>query len=140
MTMIRFHSPGMLARMMQEMPAHPSAPRAKHNCYSPSTNVIEKEDMYELELALPGMSKDDIKISIEKDILTIASEKENSVGQDITYTRREFAPGKFCRSFSLPESVDMENIRAAYQDGILRVELPKQEEAKLKLKRSIDIR
>ncbi|HOH99308.1 MAG TPA: Hsp20/alpha crystallin family protein [Bacteroidales bacterium] len=139
MNMIRFYSPARLAHMMKEAPMHTPAHHAQGACHNPSANVIEKDDQYELEMAIPGMSKEDIRIDLEKNVLTISSDKEAGQQENITYNRREFAPGKFCRSFSLPETVNREQIRADYRDGILRVMLPKHEQARAHWKRSIEI-
>ncbi|MBP7850785.1 MAG: Hsp20/alpha crystallin family protein [Lentimicrobiaceae bacterium] len=139
MNMIRFYSPARLAHMMQQGPMHTPARHTQGTCHTPSANVIEKDDQYELEMAIPGMSKEDIRIDLEKNVLTISSDKEAGQQENITYNRREFAPGKFCRSFSLPETVNREQIRADYRDGLLRVMLPKHEQARAHWKRSIEI-
>jgi len=106
----------------------------KRNCrYMPSTNVMEDQDAYRIEMAVPGFSKKEINISMEKNILTISSEREDEKNEEgTTYTRREFGFSDFCRSFTLPESVDQENIKADYKNGILAVTLPKKEEVKIK--------
>lgn len=114
------------------------------NGYSvPAVNIKETEDNFELELAVPGMTKKDFKIEFENDMLTISSEKKEEKKSDDNngnYCRREFSYQSFKRSFSLPDNaVNGDKIRATYQDGILRVELPKREELKPKPARSIEI-
>lgn len=101
--------------------------------YTPSANVQENEDNFKLEIAVPGYSKKDFRIDLEKDLLTISSEKEeNKENENMTYTRREFGYGNFCRSFTLPETIDSENIKADYKNGILSITLPKKEDVKIK--------
>lgn len=101
-----------------------------NECFRPSTNVMEEEDMFKVQMAVPGFSKKDFKIELEKNVLKVYSEKEfDNEGE---YTRREFGGRNFCRSFSVPETVDVENIKAEYKNGILSINLPKKEEVNLK--------
>jgi HSP20 family protein len=101
----------------------------------PSANVIEDDDEFKIELAAPGMKKGDFKVDIDNGKLTISSEKEEEKEEKgDTYTRREFSYNSFSRSFILPDSVDGDKIKAKYENGILRLDLPKREEVK-KLKR-----
>ncbi|MBL7696896.1 MAG: Hsp20/alpha crystallin family protein [Chitinophagaceae bacterium] len=97
----------------------------------PAVNVIENHDEYKLSLAAPGMKKSDFEIDVEGNMLTISSEKEEKKeDKDEQYTRREYSYSSFSRSFSLPEDVKQDKIEAAYEDGILKISLPKKEEAK----------
>jgi len=106
----------------------------------PAANIIEQPESFELELAAPGMKKDDFKISLENSVLTISSETRNETQEEgKNYTRKEFSYGSFSRSFTLPKTINMDNIQAEYQDGILKVILPKREEAKLEIKKEIKI-
>ncbi|WP_394970684.1 Hsp20/alpha crystallin family protein [uncultured Croceitalea sp.] len=106
----------------------------------PAVNILENEASFELELAIPGFKKDDFNIEIDDNILTISSEvkseKENNMDN---YTRREFSYSSFKRAFTLPETIDEAKINANYEDGILRLSLPKKEEALPKPKRLIEI-
>lgn len=104
-------------------------PTRKIQSTLPAVNIKETDKSFELEVAIPGMKKKDIKLDIERDILTISSEqnKENEVKND-GFTRREFHYASFKRSFSIPESVDADKIDATYTDGILNILLPKKEE------------
>ncbi len=107
----------------------------KNNCFVPSTNVMEDENAFRMELMVPGFSKKDIKINVEKNMLTISSEKHTEKDEkqsEVVFTRREFGHKDFCRSFELPETVDVENIKADYKNGILSITLPKKEEVKIK--------
>ncbi|MCK9616409.1 MAG: Hsp20/alpha crystallin family protein [Lentimicrobiaceae bacterium] len=95
-----------------------------------ATNIIEKKDSFVLELALPGMQKEDFKINLENNILTISSEKEyEKTEEESNYTRREFSYGAFSRSFTLPRTIDSEKINAEYKNGIMEIVMPKKQEA-----------
>lgn len=107
---------------------------------TPSVNIKENEEGFSLEVAAPGLSKEDFKLSIDQDILSISCEKKvEHEAEEGSYTRREFAYTSFQRAFSLPETVNSEQISANYQDGILKVHIPKKEEAKPKPARQIEI-
>ena len=112
------------------------------NTTLPAVNVKETDDEYTLEVAAPGMKKDDFKINLENNQLTISSElkKEKENKEEDIFTRREFSYQSFLRSFSIPENVvEGEKITAKYSDGILTVKLPKREEVKPKPAREIKI-
>ena len=105
----------------------------------PSVNISDSPDSYHIELAAPGLRKEGFKVNVERDMLTISTEKktESSEG-DKSYTRREFNYTAFTRSFTLPESADVDRIQASYQEGVLKLHLPKKEEAKA-ISRQIEI-
>ena len=108
--------------------------------WSPSVNIKETKDDYQLEVSAPGLSKKDFNISVDNDILTISGEKEVNKNDDQdNYTRKEFSVSSFKRSFTLPESLDSNGIKAEYNDGILNIILPKKEETKEKPSRVIKI-
>jgi HSP20 family protein len=93
-------------------------------------NVHETKDGYHLELNAPGLDKNDFKVNVEKDLLTISYEKkEEAKSDDADYKtlRREFAYRSFKRSFTLQDNVKAENIQAKYENGILKLYLPKTE-------------
>lgn len=107
---------------------------------SPAVNIAEDQNGFTIEVAAPGLSKDDFKINVEKRVLEISSEKETkSENKTEKYHRKEFSYNSFKRTFSLPEYVDVDQIKASYNEGILSVSLPKREEAKEKPARLIDI-
>lgn len=99
--------------------------------WHPSVDVYENEDSYVLKADLPGVSKEDIKIDINNNALTLKGEKkfEEKAEKD-NYVRIERSYGSFSRTFALSDKVDTENIKAAYKDGVLEVTLPKKAEAK----------
>jgi HSP20 family protein len=113
---------------------------SQRNTSMPAVNIREDEKNFTLELAVPGIDKKDLKIDINEDIITISSEhKEEKEELHDDFKRREFSYSSFCRSFYLPENVNKEKIEANYKDGILTVELPKEEEEKAKISRQINI-
>lgn len=106
----------------------------------PAVNIKENDKQFEIEVAAPGLSKQDFNVNIEKNVLTVSSEMEvKNETEKENFMRKEFGYNSFSRSFSIPESVDMEKIKASHKNGILKIELPKQEEAKLKHKQEIKI-
>ncbi|MFV8224627.1 Hsp20/alpha crystallin family protein [Christiangramia aquimixticola] len=108
----------------------------------PAVNIMETEDNFKVEVAAPGMSKEDFSIELDNDVLTISSEqkKENEEKDDEgRYTRKEFSYTNFKRAFSLPDSVDSSQISASYNNGVLEIGLPKKEEARVQPKRLIEI-
>ena len=109
---------------------------------SPAVNVSETENDYKVEVAAPGMKKEDFNIRVDNNnMLTISSEKKiEDEDKDGDYTRREFSYTAFTRSFHLPDTADDEHIEAKYNDGILHLTIPKKEEAKTKPTRVIDIK
>lgn len=111
------------------------------NTTLPAVNIKESTDRFEVEMAAPGFEKADFKIELNKDVLTISSEKkvEKETNDDQQFTRREFSYQSFCRSFSLPESTDRDNISARYENGILKVEIPKMDYAKVRSVKAIEI-
>jgi HSP20 family protein len=106
----------------------------------PAVNIREDEKNYVLELAVPGVNKNDLKIDINEDVMTVSSEskKENEESSD-GYKRREFSYVSFCRSFYIPENVNRDKIGANYSEGILTVSLPKNDQEKSKISREIKI-
>lgn len=101
--------------------------------WSPKVNVAKKDDRYVVTVELPGVSKEDIDIDIKDDTLTIRGEKKvENKGEKKNYIRVERSYGKFERSFYLSDDVDKNSIKAAYKDGVLKIELKKKEEAKPK--------
>lgn len=107
----------------------------------PSVNIKETGDAFEVEVAAPGMEKNDFKITLDGNLLTISSSKEeNREEEKDNYTRREFSYQSFQRSFELPKDVvDQDNINARYENGLLLLTIPKKEEAKQKAPRLIEI-
>lgn len=107
----------------------------------PAVNIAEKQDRYEISLAAPGMKKDDFDIDVEGNMLTISAESEQKKEEkDEKHTRREFNYTSFSRSFTLPEGVVRDKIDATYENGLLRLMLPKTEEAKKPASKHISVK
>lgn len=106
----------------------------------PSANVSETPKEYLVELAAPGLERKDFKVEIDNHTLTISSEKkEESKEEKNGYSRKEFSYSSFSRSFSLPDNVKEANIDAKYQDGILKISIPKKEVTVSKPSREIAV-
>lgn len=106
----------------------------------PKVNIKETADAFIVEMAVPGLKKSDFHVDLDNQMLSISTEaKEENEQNGENYTRREFGYSSFKRTFTLPESVNDENINASYKDGILNILLPKKEEAKKKPVRTINI-
>lgn len=115
------------------------APATLSNYGVPAVNIVEHNNGFRLEVAAPGLKKEDFKINLENNVLTISAQQEQK-NEETTekYTRKEFSFASFRRSFTLPNTVDAEQVNAAYVDGVLKIELPKKDEAK-KTPRVIEI-
>lgn len=97
----------------------------------PAVNIIELKDEYQVSVAAPGLKKDDFKIDVEGNMLTISSEREESKEEkNRKFTRKEYSYSSFSRCFTLPGEIKKEKIEARYEDGILKISLPRKEEAK----------
>lgn len=106
----------------------------------PRVNVAETDEDFLVEMAAPGMKRDDFHIELDNDQLVISAEVENSrEDKNSSYTRREFSYESFRRSFYLPNSVESNKIQAKYEDGLLRLLIPKKEEAKRRPPKTIKI-
>lgn len=92
----------------------------------PAVNVKDRENTYEIELTAPGLKKEDFKIHVENGVLTISSEtKKEEEEKNEKFTRKEFSYSAFSRSFSVPENVADEDVKAHYENGLLRLTLKK---------------
>ncbi len=106
----------------------------------PAVNTSESAESYHVEMAAPGLKKDDFKITVDRNLLTISCQanEENAVN-DKRYTKREYSFTSFVRSFNLPELADLNKIEAAYENGILKLDIGKREEAK-SMSRQIELK
>jgi HSP20 family protein len=102
------------------------------NLNVPPVNIHETNDAYHLELAAPGLSKEDFKINLDKGFLTISYEKKvEEENKNYKTHRREFTAANFKRTFTVEDKIDAENIKAKYENGVLQLLLPKKEEVKI---------
>lgn len=105
----------------------------------PTANISETEKEYQIELAAPGLTKKDFKIESENGMLTISAEKEEKSASKNGYTRTEYSFNSFSRSFTLPDNSKPENINAKYEDGVLKLTVPKKEVTPVKPKKEISV-
>ena len=108
----------------------------------PAVNTIEKENQYLLEIAVPGMHKEDFEIEIENDLISVSSttKEEKEVKNRFNYNRQEFNFNSFHRTFSLPKEVDQGKVKAIYSNGILTITLPKLKEIISKSRKLVDVK
>jgi len=107
----------------------------------PSANVKETSKGYDIELAAPGLSKEDFKIGIENDVLSISAEKElHQNEENEKYTRQEFHYDAFNRSFRLPDTINADKIDARYENGLLKINIPKKTEHAVSAKKEIKLK
>ena len=107
---------------------------------TPAVNIIEGKDDFRIEVAAPGLEKEDFKIDLDNNVLTISSEKEEKHEEgDDRFMRREFNYTSFSRSFTLPLTVEADKITAKHADGVLMIVVPKRDEVKQKPARTIKI-
>lgn len=109
--------------------------------FTPAINIKDNTKDYQIELAVPGLSKNDFDINIDDGILTISAEsKQEKEDKEEGYLRREFSYNSFSRSMALPDSVDMDkDVKAQYQDGVLKLTLLKKEAAKPKKHKNVKV-
>ncbi len=134
MTIIRWHKRPMMSGMMDDMFERNFDTGFERNCGCvPATNILENEQSFEIQLAVPGMKKDDFKMEMEDGVLSVIFEKkeEDREKQQGEYLRREFDLDEFTRSFSIPKTADADNIKAKYENGILFITVPKIDKARL---------
>ncbi len=136
MNFVKFKNNGQLTNNMLDKMFNPAfndffAPHgADSSATLPAVNISENDTQFQIELAAPGLSKEAFQIKIEKDVLSISTQKKTEEVQEGTnYTRKEFTFHSFKRSFNLPEIADQENVSAEYKEGILYVTILKQKEA-----------
>ena len=104
----------------------------------PSVNSVENNDSFEIDLAVPGMKKEDFTIELNDKVLVISSETSNTMEND-KMRLNELNFSSFQRSFRVPDSVDLDKIKASYKNGILKIKLPKRKESISKPNRVINI-
>jgi HSP20 family protein len=113
-----------------ESPLSGARPSEVFNVWSPPVDVYENKDNLVVRVELPGMSKDQIDVSVHQNTLTISGQREESRQADCKYTRSERFTGRFLRSLGIPKPIESDKVKAAYSDGVLTITLPKTEESK----------
>ncbi|MCC5919592.1 MAG: Hsp20/alpha crystallin family protein [Cyclobacteriaceae bacterium] len=146
MTLVRTNGigsylPNLVDRFFNEEPVHERS-RANASVSIPPVNIKELENQYELEIAVPGYKKDDFKVNIEDHTLTVSGESKMTNESEVSnYSRKEFSYSSFSRSFTLPENkIKMEKVDAEYQNGILKIKLPKLADEQVNKSRLISVK
>lgn len=133
MNMIRFNQPAF--SLMDQFFSNAMRDTGRYNF---PANIYDNENSFVIELSAPGFAKEDFKVSVEQQTLNITAEpKQETEVQDEKFLRREFNKYNLNRSFVLPKTVDLDQISADYQNGILRITLPRREDAVIKKEISI---
>lgn len=137
MTLVKVNNPinksfdGLMNELFNDLPLNFGKSIREDVLHFPPANIVEKNDLYRIELAAPGMEKADFNVKLDGKILTISSEKKaENTSENDKMIRKEFSYKAFNRSFTLDEKIDVANISARYENGILTLELPKKEEVK----------
>lgn len=132
MTTLKFNQPTLktldyfLDSLLNDLPSTPN-----NSMNFPAVNIAEAKDAYKLEFNVPGRKKEDFKITVDKNILTVSFEKkEENKEESNQFIKREFITQSFKRSFTLDEKINADDINAKYEDGLLLLTLPKIEEVK----------
>lgn len=134
MTMVRMHNPvqksinSLFDELFNELP---SLGKTVNTLFTPAVNILETSEGFHLEVMAPGRNKADFEITVEKNLLTIRSNKKEAATADSSkVVRREFSCQPFQRSFTLDEKIDAGNVQAKYENGLLQLFLPKRTETK----------
>jgi HSP20 family protein len=107
----------------------------------PAVNITENNDDYKINIAVPGLNKHDFKIDVDGNLLTISAEKEEKKDEkEKNFTRREYNYSSFSRTFTLPEGANADKIDATYENGELKLSLPKKEDTKKSATKSISVK
>ena len=141
MTLVKVNNPlsktfdGMMKELFNEFPAAVNKAVREDVLHFPPVNIVDKKDSYQLEVAAPGFEKADFNVKLEGNILTISTEKKETVSESTDkMIRQEFSYRSFKRSFTIDDKIDGENISAKYENGILKLVLPKKEDLKSEAK------
>ncbi len=137
MTLVKVNNPinksfdGLMNELFNELPISFGKSLREDVLHFPPVNIVEKNDSYHIELAAPGMEKADFNVQLDGKVLTISTEKkEEKSSENEKMIRKEFSYKSFKRSFTVDDKIDAANITAKYENGILKLDLPKKEEVK----------
>jgi len=106
---------------------------SENGCFKPAVNIKENESEYSLNFSVPGYDKNELKVSVNNNVLTISHESENKENTDSKFLKREFESGSFKRSFELPENAESEKIEASHINGILTIKIPKRAKVEIQV-------
>ncbi|MBK8608548.1 MAG: Hsp20/alpha crystallin family protein [Chitinophagaceae bacterium] len=137
MTLVKVNNPinktfdGLMNELFNDLPVSFGKTIREDVLHFPPANIVEKADAYQIEMAVPGLEKKDFEVKLDGKVLTISAEKKTeTAAENEKMIRKEFGYKSFKRSFTLDEKIDAAKIAARYENGILKLELPKKEEVK----------
>lgn len=137
MTYVKVNNPinksfdGLMNELFTDLPVSFGKSIREDVLHFPPVNIIENTELYKIEMSAPGLEKADFNVKLDGKILTISNEKKiTTAAENEKMIRKEFSYKSFNRSFTLDEKIDAANISAKYENGILKLELPKKEEVK----------
>ena len=131
MTLVK-HNYRNLNSLFDELFSNVPSLNREFNLNVPPVNIHETKDAYELEVLAPGLNKEDFKVNVEKGLLTISYQKETSAeNNDVKTHRKEFSFSSFKRSFNIDDKINADAIAARYENGVLKLTLPKKDEVKV---------
>lgn len=139
MTMIRWNTAPNAAEMLSNMIERNIALNNQNCNVCPAYNIIDKNNAWEIQLAVPGISKEAAKIEFKNNMLVVSYENEKQVDDNEKFIRKEFSIQAFSKSFSIPKEANPEKIAANYKNGILTIVIPRHDADKLNLLRNISI-
>lgn len=139
MTIIRWNTTPNAAEMLSNMIERNIALNNQNCNVCPAYNIVEKNTAWEIQLAIPGISKEAAKIEIKNNMLVVSYENEKTENDNEKYIRKEFSVQAFSKTFSIPKEANSEKIEASYKNGILSIVIPRHDADKLNLLRSISI-
>ena len=140
MTIIRMQPRPRFANLLDSFIEREFSTGFEPNCGSlPSTNILENNERFEIQMAVPGLSKEDFKMEVDNNVLSISYERKEEENKEGTYLRREYYPESFTRSFTIPKHTFADKISARYEQGMLYISIPREDPEKVKLSKRIEI-
>jgi HSP20 family protein len=140
MTIIKWKNNPGIFNLLDEMDRNVFPEYGRQAAYAPKTNILETEKSFIIEIAVPGLKKEEINLMVEKNLITVSHQKKEAEKQtDSEILRQEFVVDAFSRSFTIPEKVDSDKIGARCENGVLTITLPKRDADKAQLSKSIKI-
>ncbi len=139
MTIIRWNTAPNAAEMLSNMIERNIALNNQNCNVCPAYNILDKNNAWEIQLAIPGISKEAVKIEVKNNMLVVSYENEKQVDDTETFIRKEFSVKAFSKSFSIPKEANPEKIEASYKNGILSIVIPRHDADKLNLLKNISI-
>lgn len=135
MTLIKYYRPEFGLKSIDKFFEHFNADlnaSSEENSYTPETDIIETENAFTINLSVPGIKKEDVKIELDKDNLVVTGERKLDSDVSLRFHKQQMAYGKFSQAFHLPQSVNKDAINAKQEDGILSIILEKNEKKEIK--------